>query len=259
MEGAMANCKKTTGVSTPVIKYFMDGYRVCALDDGRDYPDLARRFARGGIPSKRIDNNPEHHRREVHLVELDGRKYVIKKDLRPGKEWSQRLWQMLIGPRDSSVMKRVNRAVDAGCDVIPRTFLVAEKVRWRLVVESVQIIEFIEGRPPDFTLDPPEIKRDIAAAMTKLYSYRLAHTDIRRANFLVIGNGVKIIDLTFRGTYFMGRMKGIVRLKARFKVDIPLEGWCDRTLFAVVEGKEGWNRFWRRFGSRFRALWRRFG
>lgn len=254
----MTRNSKQSARHTPIVTRNIDGYRVHILDDGTDYIGLVRKFNHGQVAAKRL-NNPGKHRRMVHLVEVDGRKYVIKIDPRPGNEWTHRMWQVLVGARDSSLMRRINRAVDEGCDVAPRTFFVAERIRGRLVTETVVIHEYIEGRPVDLINDPPAVRREIVAAMEKLYSYRIAHTDISPNNFLVTDSGVKIIDLTFRCTFLMGRIKGMVRLKRRFKVNVPPRTPLDRPLMACIEGKETWNRFWRAFGRRWRAFLRKNG
>lgn len=245
---------KAVSACTPLRHETVGGFQMHVVDDGVDYPKLARDAVLGNLASISLKKKGKHHRR-VLLIEVDGRKYVIKVDRHPGNEWSQRLWQMLVGSVDYKLMKKVNNAVDNGCSIIPRIYMVAEKSTARLVTLSTMVIEYVEGRRID--VKSSEELKAVEETMRKLYSYGLAHTDISADNFIFTENGVKIIDLTFRGSFLFGKMKGLVRLKKRFGIEIPVEDTLERILYSTVALKESWNHFWRHTGEMVRSRIRR--
>lgn len=225
----------------------IDGYRVTRLEDGRDYWGLVRDFLSGRNVGERLATSGVH-KRSVHLVEYGGRKYVVKVDNWPGNVWMWHWAQAVAGSYDERNMRKINRAVDEGCSVIPRMCLVALTLRWRFIRQAILVIEYVEGeRVPEPSDSGAEIQDQIRDAILELHRHKLTQTDISPDNFLRTDAGIRIIDLTFRNFFFIDRLKTNFRLEQRFQVVMPKKGIIDRIGFAVLGFKFNWNKFWRRF------------
>ena|GEM_PF-2767555 len=242
-----------------LLERFADGYRILEKDDGTDYWSIAKRFLNKEFPAKRLPNLcPDV--REVYLADVDGRPLVLKRENGPPRKLEKLAWQLLAGPFNSSLMRRVNRAVNGGCRAVPDMYLAAERMRGPVCVEAIVLMEYLEGRTLLETnflerraglagaVHPRPVGQDfrlidyyakggllrlrldkwmeaaIRETMSSLHSHGLAHCDLHPSNILVGGGEVRIIDLGCRGTLLLSRAKDLARLKARYGIDSSAPG-----------------------------------
>lgn len=217
---------------TPYIADKSDGFNIHMVDDGIDYWDLIAKFKRGEIPYDLVpDTEPA---RKVYILTIGERKLVLKFDSTCTYHIDRKIWILLHGSFYMRVMYKSNEAIARGCDIIQRVYLVAEKLKWGLPREAIIISEFLPGRSLRKEPDILPFRAQIAEAVMKLHSYKIALVDVHPGNFLVTDNGLKIIDVSFRSTFTGGRAKDVVRAKIECQTDIPVEGLLNRMMVAIM-------------------------
>lgn len=218
---------------SPVVLKKLDGYYVYQQGDDNRYWDMFLRFRRGELAGRRLSNHARE--RDVFLVEEGGRKYVIKWDRGGwgfgGESRPERfLLKLLRGPFYSRLMRRVRLARRSGLDCVQDIYLVAEKRTLHYCHEAVIILDYLEGSMLKEAADVDSYRPAIRNAMLDLHAHGLALCDVSPYNYLVDGDGVKIIDLVCRGNPRVDRVKDIIRLKNVLEIDLPLAGWRERAL-----------------------------
>lgn len=211
-------------------------FQVHLKDDGHDYLTLWNDFRAGRLKSAAILK--QDAKRDVHLVEAHGRRFIIKADRQTPKLFKSRLRQILGGPPHSRIMRRVNRAVRQGCTVTPDIYLVAEKMEKGICREAWNIQEYLPDPPLwEFTRNEkdaygydlsPEQKAAVAKAITELHAHRLALADLNPFNILVSPGGYKVIDLSWAGSFRIGQALDILMLRHKMKIRLPLRGVSER-------------------------------
>ena len=191
------------------------------------------------------------HEREIFLVEEYGRRFILKWD-KGGWGWGTEgplekfFWKLIRGPFYSRLMKRVDRAVRNGCDVVQTIHLVAERRTLHYCHEAYVLMEYAEGETLMSVTGGFEIQykmneaerepydRRVLEAMTKLHRHDLASCDVNPKNFTLNGSRTTIIDLSCRGNSFIDQVKDAVRLKKTYNIDFPLKGWTRNSLYAIL-------------------------
>lgn len=205
-------------------------YTIHRLDDGTDYWAILQDFEAGLIP---YAAEYGEERRKTYIVDVDDRRFVIKYDSRPIEHLDSRIVRALRGPVFRTLMLRANDAIRRGCDIIPRIFLVAEKMAGSVAAESVMIVEYVVGLP----LDAGECVRrrdEIRRVLEKLHSYKLAHLDIHRGNFIVTEHGLKLIDLSFKDGFALGRAKDVLRARHRLDIQLSCRSLLEKAMMAYL-------------------------
>lgn len=220
-------------VPSPILHSRFREFDVYAKDDGTDYLGLFRDHL-DGAPPVRTFVCPNHTNR-ASLVELGGRKFVLKKDGVPLTGLERKVWRALKGPFYSTLMPRINRAVSGGCGVAVDIFLVAEKMRGRYAEESYILMEYAEGVSfadiPDFG----PYRGLICDAFIELHRYGLSLGDPNPANLVLTGSGgIKMFDFSVRGFQITGRAKDRIKCRKVYGVEIPSGGWIERAADAVM-------------------------
>lgn len=222
----------------PIAVQLVDGYTIHQKVDGYDYLDLYRRLRLGELPHKvLLHDDPGHF---VHRVDVDGRSFVFKRVKGQDANIETTVWQLIVGPFYSNLMRRVNRAVAAGCRVVPDMYLVAEKMRGRLCVDKYLLMEYLKGHSMERIKDMARHRDALAASFAELHRHDLSLGNVKQGNLVLSpGGGVKFIDLSTRCTQLTGRAKDALRLEDKFGVVLPPYSLADRlarvyvgTLFA---------------------------
>lgn len=211
-------------------------YRVHLKDDGQDYLALWNDFREGRLSGATALK--QDAKRDVHLVEAMGRRFVVKVDRQTPRLFKSRLRQILGGSPHSRIMRRVNRAVRRGCTVTPDIYLVAEKIEKGICREAWIIQEYLPDPPLwEFTRNEtdaygydlsPEQREEVAKAMRELHAHRLVLADLNPFNILVSANGYKVIDLSWAGSFRIGQALDILMLRHKMKIQLPLRGLSER-------------------------------
>ncbi|MDR0362675.1 MAG: hypothetical protein LBJ46_08360 [Planctomycetota bacterium] len=229
----------------PIIRHeTRDGFNVYVKDDGRDYWDILRRFMDGRLEAERYPYTIADHR--VYFIADGGRKYVLKHDWEKDPRLEIRLWRWLCGPFYSRLMRRVDRAAAEGCDVIQEIYLVAEKIGERAYPETYALIEFCPGGCLAAQDSIAKYHPAIIETVQKLHRHRLAFLDVHARNIIVQDDGgLKIIDVSNRGTFLLGRAKDVVRLRQRYGIDLPSRGAVEKLMVRIVRAQEWLRDFFR--------------
>lgn len=220
------------GVDFPAtVQAFADGFTVHRLDDGADYWSILKDFEAGLIPYEREFGKGN---RRTYIINVDDRQLVVKYDSRPTDHLDSRIIRSIRGPVFRSLMKRSNEAIRRGCDIIPRIFLVAEKMAGAIAAESVMIAEYIVGRVLADETDKASYKGEIKRVLEKLHSFDLAHVDAHHGNFIVTEQGLKLIDLSCRDSITVGRARDVLRVKRSMGVHLPCRTLVEKVMMGYV-------------------------
>jgi heptose II phosphotransferase len=220
-------------------------YRVHIKDDGHDYLALWNDFRQGRFAG--ASTLKQDRKREVRLVEAMGRQFIIKVDRQVPKRFKSRWRQILGGPMHSGIMRRVNRAVRQGCTVTPDIYLVAERMEKRVCREACIIQEYLPDPPlwefsrnaaDSYGFDlTPQQKDEVGKAMRALHEHRLALADLNPYNILVSGQGYKIIDLSWAGSFRIGQALDVLNLRHKMKIRLPVRGFALRLALCYLSLK----------------------
>ena len=203
-------------------------YDIYALDDGYDYWSLVERFRLGELSGSQVAGTSP--KRKVFFIEHDGRTFVLKFAVNSHRSLESKLFAFLHGPLYARSMKKINRAIEAGCGVVQRIYLAAEKMRGGLSRESIIVAEFVPGTPLDKMADLSAYRSQVAGVVTEAHRYGLTVIDMHPGNFVATDEGLKLIDLTQRTSLAVGKARDLVRLRERWGVEVPARGLVERLL-----------------------------
>ncbi|MGL4860740.1 MAG: lipopolysaccharide core heptose(II) kinase RfaY [Enterobacteriaceae bacterium] len=219
-----------------------DGFLVYQKNDGTNYLTILEDFKAGKIAWQALNSgNPQ---RDVFLIEVDGKKYILKWDRELDPRLEKRLWQFISGPYYSGLIQRVAAAKQEGCNIIGDIYLVAERSRWRQSIEAYVLAEYLPGEPLG-SLPPEQIqhyKPTIANTVQTLHRYQLASNDLHAGNFIITPQGLKLIDLSDRGALAICQANDLLALRRLYQIELPPSGW----VYHLIAGKEKLKRFSRR-------------
>lgn len=218
-----------------IIKRKEAGYKLFIKDDGYDYAGLWNSFRSGRL--KDYVTIRQIGKREVHIVEAWGRKFILKIDREVSRHFEVRLWRAIQGPFFSRQMKAVHRAVSNGCTVTPEIYFVAEKEGGLLCRESYSIQEFLEGHVLEQEPDLEPFYPALVRAIDELHKFDLVLSDLHAQNVMVTKDGLKIIDLSWKGTTWAGKGKDIVILKQLYGIEMPVKDFSRRLAAAYIRIK----------------------
>lgn len=226
---------------------FADGYDIACVDDGFDYWDLALRCMRNDIATR----PPPHSTHYVRFFDHAGRSFVFKRMRNDRTRFRRVLLNWWTGEsRMTALMRKVERAVAAGCTVAQRIYMVAEKQGCRRSGETILLLEFIPGAQPsldnnDATAD---VVRGIREAMATLHTFGICQSDPSVRNFIVSepDGEIRAVDIYPRGTFFrIDRLRDLLCLQNFYGVEPELDNVIDRILYGyLVHGKKA-RRFFR--------------
>lgn len=212
-----------------------DGYKLFIKDDGFDYTGLWEDFRAGRIADSVCLR--DYGKREVHRVGYAGRRFIVKIDREISRHLEVKVWRALQGPFYSRQMRAVHRAVRDGCRATPEIYFVAEKEGGWLCRESYSIQEFLEGRVLAEAEDYKPFYPGIVAAFEDLHRHNLALSDLNDHNIMLTPEGVKIIDLSWKGIPWSGKGKDVVILKQLYGIDLPARDFSRRAAARYIRIK----------------------
>lgn len=208
-----------SGLNAKILHRRQDGYRLYIKDDGRDYAAMWSAFRRGELPV--LQTFKKNAKREVYLVESDGKKYVLKIVYVVSKHPETRLWYFFVGPFHSRNMRRVSRALANGCTRLADIYFVAEKEGSRLCSESVIIMEYFEGPQLADIGGANAHKEAVREGMMEIHAHNLAFNDCNGANMIMTAQGLRFIDMDFDSLPCIGMASDIMRMKKDHGIVVP--------------------------------------
>ncbi|MDR1744996.1 MAG: hypothetical protein LBS30_04500 [Planctomycetota bacterium] len=224
------------------------------IHDGRDYRELLDLARSGKIAATRPKaGSPEHH---TLITEYGGKKYVVKKAMRQYHHFDSRLKYRLFGSPFFSTMKKVEKAIENGCDRIQRIYLLeetAERDRKKnaICVNAWIVLDYLPGDMLLGHKDAGELIKKIPGAIEEIHGYKLVQLDCNLGNFIVSEGRIKIIDIFFTSNPFFGpACRAVRKLKKAYNLDIPVNGVANRIVFAfagaVYSGIDAWRSLFRK-------------
>lgn len=202
--------------------YKFKEFNVYEKDESGKYLAILNSFLDGKIEGKKLNSNKD---RSVFLIEVDGKRYILKHDLEVDKRFEKRVVRFIRGAYFSKLIYRVNKALKSGCSVTNDIYLVLERVKFRQAKETYILSEFIDGTVLD-RFDFKEYKDEIKSAINELHRFDLASNDIHSANMIIAQNGkIKIIDLSDYGSLSKCKANDALKAKTHFDVDIGLRSF----------------------------------
>ncbi|MCC8180037.1 MAG: hypothetical protein LIP23_03885 [Planctomycetes bacterium] len=217
----------------PIVRERLDGYQVLRRDDGRDYWSLVRQFQNNQLHAIKLPTNRRIPERSAYLVEAWGKKFVFKREAAPIRKFETAMSALIHGPFYSRLMLDVDRALRQGCDFIQNIYLVAEKINGRVAQETFIILEYLEGKTLKAVPDEKVFYPEVGKTLDRLHAYRLALVDTNTGNIIYSDGRLKIIDLSNKSWYRIGRAKDVARFKYVFGIVLDPGGMLDRLLVAL--------------------------
>lgn len=208
----------------PVLTAEIDGFKLKWKNDGTDYPAIWSAFCQGQLQGQVLTRGQPF--REVDLVEVQGRRYIIKRDWFVEKRLEKRFGYFILNnTRYSRMFQFINKAVRDGCQIVQDIYLVAEKMAGRTTcLEAYLIADYIEGHP----LSPQEVEErldDLCQTVLHIHDCGLACNDIQPYNFILTPDGlIKAIDLDISNFLAIVQVNDIRTIKYHFGVDLPVTG-----------------------------------
>ncbi len=136
----------------------------------------------------------------VYSIELSGKKYILKQDLRKRHRFDYMVQSFFRGSNSFRLVRGLSRAFEKDpkerCAV--HVYLAADRRRFRCVLESYIVMEFIDGVDVDQIPDGiARYGKECARIVDWLHTHKMVHGDIHAGNFRVEnGTGtVRAFDL----------------------------------------------------------------
>ena len=149
------------------------------------------------IELKKLKDN---QRSTVILIEIDGKKYVLKRPVEKLERYFQRVLTMLFkgeSKKEFDGCKRVLKFSFNG----PEPIMVWEKKRKNQIIDSYFLMSYIEGGICEY-YEIEELKK-IREELYKIHENRFYHGDTQRANFILSkDNKVYLIDTKLKKDIF---------------------------------------------------------
>ena len=153
--------------------------------------------------------------REVKLVEIDGKRYILKREKGRG------IVDTFLGSKAVMSYRNLLKLRERGFTKVFDIHFVAEKRRGMSVEETYILMEYIEGDLPR-TIDAYE---RVMEAIKELHSLGCYHGDCKPKNFIIRDGEVFLIDSKFKRSYSLslGKCKDVVRLQRRTEETLPIK------------------------------------
>lgn len=180
----------------------------------------------------------------VYAIDFAGKRYVLKHDLRKRHRFDYLVQSFVRGSNAFRLLRSLDaalaktsgknstgrRACPAGTPPpVAEVFLVADRRRFRCVLESFVLMEFVEGEPVG--RDPARVARfgsACADVVAWLHAHGMVHGDVNGENFLVTPAGtVRAIDLSGKKPSARKRAEDRIWLEALLGVknEVRDSGW----------------------------------
>lgn len=220
--------------STPRLLTAQDGgFRLKWRADQPDCRQILTAFRAGELTGKPMGYGG-HPDRKVYQVFWNGRPFVLKwdreKDRRPEKRWLE-FWT---GTAFSRLIRLTCRSRLNGGRTAQDVYLVAERLEGRHFQEGYLIAEFVEGGFLDRER-AAEAAPSMAEAVARLHEEGLASSDLHLGNFIVVQDGLRIIDLSLKSPLIVCQANDILRMRRDYGVRLEVRGAGLKCLVAGLE------------------------
>lgn len=174
---------------------------------------LLKFFSEGRFKCERVLQSKEG--REVKLVEIEGKRYILKRERGRGALDS------ILGSKALMTYRNLLKLRGRGFKRVFDIHFVVEKKRGVSIEKTYILMEYIEGHPPT-TVE--EYER-VMEAIRELHSLGCYHGDCKPKNFIIREGEVYLIDSKFKRGWSLslGKCKDVLRLQRRTKENLPIK------------------------------------
>ena len=201
------------------------------------------------IELKKLKDN---QRSTVTLIEIDGKKYVLKRPVEKLERYFQRILTILFkgeSKKEFDGCKRVLKFSFKG----PEPIIVWEKKIKNQIIDSYFLMSYIEGKICE-CYEVEELKK-IRDELYKIHETGFYHGDAQRVNFILNkDNKVYLIDTKLKKDIFgIEKIRDFIELQknTRFTNFYFQEKWYYKILYKLDEVKENINCFRKNVKRRF--------
>ncbi|UQZ91044.1 hypothetical protein C4J81_18195 [Deltaproteobacteria bacterium Smac51] len=249
----MSEADKIISKDQPFLTGEKDDFKLVWLNDGTDYPALLDAYFKGELEMKCLAKG-DYPARETYLVEALGRKFIFKRIHQPPERRKRHIWDLISGTAFSRLMRETRKAIDNGCTIIPEAYLIAEKfIGYQYCIDSYLITEFIEGEV--LKGDPPSSGpwiTGLAETVGKLHDCGLASGAPHPWNLVKTDEGMKMIDISFKGPMVICQAHDTLDVKRKFDIDVPIKKLSIKIFSRLVFLKYDWHMFRKNLKKKFR-------
>ncbi|MBR5621716.1 MAG: hypothetical protein IKW49_00855 [Opitutales bacterium] len=184
-----------------IVAYKFGAWRVSFLRDCEAAKKLFEAFVDSRLPRESVTLLADGLTGKVWKIEFCGRTYVLKHDLRKRHRFEFLVQSFFCGSNATRLLRKLDGAADGESGEHPavRVFLAADKIRYRCVLESFVLMEFVRGKGVNLMRDGKSVYgKACADAIRWLHARDLVHGDVHPGNFIVEdGSGrVRVIDIS---------------------------------------------------------------
>ncbi|MDR1872718.1 MAG: hypothetical protein LBS60_12505 [Deltaproteobacteria bacterium] len=238
---------------TEYVEYEKDGFKVIYVNDGEKYDVILADFQAGRLEGQLIGSFPE---RKTWRVTVKDRSYVIKRVAPVERPIKRHIWEIVVGPNFSRLLRESQKARERGCDFIPKVYLAAEKrVGLGRIADSWLIAEFVAGEVLPLGQKPaPDSQwlKALGPLVAKLHGYGLAHGAPHPFNLIKTAQGFGFIDLSFKGPMLVCMASDVLDAYRKWGVIVPVKGWALKIATKLTFWKYSWHLFRRKLKNRFK-------
>jgi hypothetical protein len=220
------------------------GFDIIYIDNGYDYNQLLDDFWGGHSEAQLIGSFPE---RKTWLVTAGERSFVIKRVFSLSGRGKRHLWEIVAGHHFSRLLRESWKAIERGCDFIPKIYLAAEKFSgWHCCVDSYLIAEFVPGEVLKLGQRPEPDSEWLSALgplVTKLHSFGLAHGAPHPWNLVKTSKGIQFIDLSFKGPMLVCQGSDVLDAWRKWEVKVPIKSFKIKIASKLTFLKYKWHIF----------------
>lgn len=174
---------------------------------------LLKLFSEGKFKCERVLQSKED--RDVKLIEIEGRKYILKRERARGT------LDTLLGSKALMAYRNILKLRKKGYKKVFNVHFVVERRRGASIEETYILMEYIEGHPPR-TVEEYEM---VMKAIRELHSLGCYHGDCKPKNFIIREGEVYLIDSKFKRGWSLslGKCKDVLRLQRRTQENLPIK------------------------------------
>ena len=188
----------------PMLKRFMIGEWTClASDADANAPVLFEKFLSGALPKESVALLSDGITGEVFKIEFAGKKYVLKRDRKRKHRFEKLVTSFFAGSNAFRLLRGLHRAASDSPDArggFAEVYLAADRRKWRFVLESFVLMEFVEGTGVGSLPDGLARYGNACARIIRtLHAYGVIHGDVHPWNFIVSPDGGRVAAIDISG------------------------------------------------------------
>lgn len=219
------------------LKVLVSDYDVNALP-------LFRKFIEGALSCAKVELLSNGPTGPVYKIEFEGRKYVLKHDLRKRHRFDFLVQSLIRGSNAFRLLRSLEKASEKTPEEtgFARVFLVADRRLFgRVVLESFILMEFVEGllvsTIPDGIV---RYKNECVRIVRWLHENNIVHGDVHPGNFIVDAQTqrVKVIDIAGKYPTELQKAFDCIRTEEKFGVEKIRDDSITKCARAIVERRK---------------------